>query len=163
MNVALGIAGLAGLLVAALTQFGNDHERSVNPCPPDANPARYGPAARYDGILITGSPEFVGRTVAALNRLYRTPSYRFAKQLRQIDERELPRRVLAQVTRRYAEVAPHTARMSCTVYGGIIVHEGAHVVFGPGHGPVYAAQARALEEMGEPYAASAALRMSARF
>jgi hypothetical protein len=164
VNQYLGIICLAGLVgVASFYRSGGDYKRSVNPCPQERNIGQYGPAARYDGILITGSPEFVSRTITALNRLRGTKSYHFARWLRHIDERELSPNVLAQVSRRYAEVAPRTARLSCTIYAGIIVHEGAHVVYGSGHGPVYAAQSRALQEMGEPYAARAALVRAASF
>lgn len=163
MNPYLGITCLAGLLAVAWHQSTSDYKRSVNPCPSERNIGRYGPAARYDGILITGSPEFVGRTVTALRRLDGLKSYRYALALRTITEARLDSRTLAQVTGRHAEVDPRTARMSCTLYAGIIVHEGAHVIHGAGHGPVYAAQAMALDEMGEPYAARAATRMAARF
>lgn len=163
MNPYLGITCLAGLLAVAWHQSTSDYKRSVNPCQPERNIGRYGPAARYDGILITGSPEFVGRTVTALRRLDGLKSYRYALALRTITEARLDSRTLAQVTGRHAEVDPRTARMSCTLYAGIIVHEGAHVIHGAGHGPVYAAQAMALDEMGEPYAARAATRMAARF
>lgn len=87
MNQYLGIICLAGLVgVASFYRSGSDYKRSVNPCPQERNIGRYGPAARYDGILITGSPEFVSRTVTALNRLRGTKSYRFARELRHIDE-----------------------------------------------------------------------------
>jgi len=142
---------------------GIGYMRSINPCPPETNLGQYGPAARYDGILITGSPEFVGRTVAALRRLDGLKSYRYALALKTITEARLDRLTLAQVTGRHAEVDPRTSRMSCTIYAGVIVHEGAHVIHGAGHGPVYAAQARALEEMGEPYAARTATQMASKF
>lgn len=156
---------LADSLAALVGADGvNAYAASANPCPAEDHPGQYGNLARYDGtIMISGSPEFVSRTVTALNRLYDTPSYRFAKALKRIEERQLSGRVLAQVSHGYAEVAPKTARMSCTIYAGIIVHEGAHVIYGSGHGPVYAAQARALEEMGETKAAGATLRLARNY
>lgn len=136
---------------------------SDNPCPADANPGRYGDAARYDGILITGSPEFVGRVVTALNRLYETPSYRFARELRHIEERELRPGRWAEVSGRHTLVTPKAARRSCTFLAGTIAHEGAHVVYGSDHGPVYAAQARALREMGELRAAVETERLASNY
>ena len=132
MNPYIGILGLTGLLAVAWHQSGSDYKRSINPCPAETNLGRYGPAARYDGILITGSHEFVGRTVAALRRLDGLKSYRYALALRAITEAELGPRILAQVSGRRAEVDPRTARMSCTLYAGIIVHEGAHVIHARG-------------------------------
>lgn len=146
-------------ILATITGI-RDGERSVNPCPPERNLGQYGESARYDGILIEGSPEFVSRVVTALNRLYDTPSYRYAKALRIIEERDLPRRIWAQVSGRHAMVSPRAAARSCTLLASTIAHEGAHVIHGSGHGPVYAAQAQALEEMGEPHAAQSALRMA---
>lgn len=163
MNPYLGIACLTGLSALAWLGLKHEYMHSVNPCPAEANLGRYGSAARYDGILITGSPEFVGRTITALRRLDGLKSYRYALTLKTITEARLDRRTLAQVTGRHAEVAPRTARMSCTIYASVIVHEGAHVIHGTGHGPVYTAQARALEEMGEPYAARTATLMAAKF
>lgn len=136
---------------------------SDNPCPPDDNPGRYGDAARYDGILITGSPEFVGRVVTALNRLYHTSGYRYARELRHIEERELQPGRWAQVSGRHTLVTPRAARRSCTFLAGTIAHEGAHVVYGSDHAPVYAVQARALREMGEPRAAIETERLASNY
>lgn len=137
---------------------------SDNPCPPESNLGRYGDSARYDGsILITGSPEFVGRVVTALNRLYDTNSYRYAKALRHIEERNLRPGRWAQVSGRHTLITPRASTRSCTFLAGTIVHEGAHVIHGSGHGPVYAAQAQALREMGEPRAAAEAERMAANY
>lgn len=154
-------SGLIARIVPGVeTGVGHNYFRSINPCPPETNLGQYGPAARYDGILIQGSPEFVSRTVTALRRLDGTESYRYALALKSITEREINPRALAQVAMAHAEVAPKTSRMSCTLYAGVIAHEGAHVIHGRGHGPVYAAEAKALREMGEPYAAEAVMRMA---
>lgn len=155
--MAMVFSPLESLLVGVTGFTGDD--RSVNPCPPDRNLGQYGSSARYDGILIEGSPEFVSRTITALERLYPTDSYKYAKQLRLIEEARLHRRY-AQVSGRHAKIDTNAAKRSCTLLASTIVHEGAHVVYGSGHGPVYAAQARALEEMGEPHAARASMQMA---
>lgn len=168
-----GNSSFSGLLDPLFSRFariipdveigvGPSYFRSVSPCTPETNLGQYGRAARYDGILIKGSPEFVSRTVTALRRLDGTESYRYALALRSITEREINPRALAQVSMAHAEVAPKTSRMSCTLYAGVIAHEGAHVIHGRGHGPVYAAEAKALREMGEPYAAEAVMRLAGR-
>lgn len=133
-------------------------------CPDDPHSGNYGPTVTYDDtIRIIGSPQFVSRVVVALHRLHETPSYRYAKALRIIEEANLPRDRWAQVSGRHTLVSPRAAARSCTFLAGTIAHEGAHVIHGAGHGPVYAAQAKALEEMGELRAARSALAMASRY
>lgn len=155
---------LAQVLATAIGLQGADHTQSRAPCPADPHSGNYGPSVIYDDtIRIIGSQQFISRVVVALHRLHETPSYRYAKALRIIEEAALPRDRWAQVSGRHTLISPHASTRSCTFLAGTIVHEGAHVIHGSGHGPVYAAQAQALREMGEPRAAAEAERMAANY
>jgi hypothetical protein len=128
-------------------------------CPVERDLGAYGSAAIYDHtIRIEGSPEFVGRTMNALDRLYGTSGYRYAKALRRIVERhDGPRNANAWIHRggTVANVSAKAARRSCTAYASTIAHEGAHAL---GHGEygAYKVKAQVLQEFGESWAAFSA-------
>jgi hypothetical protein len=143
------IAAVVGLIALCLAP-----EFSINPCPADPNPGRYGSSVVLDGVYISGSPEFVGLTVQAIQRVWHTPSYRYIKRISSIEERDLPGRwAEISLADRRAKAGMASASRGCTAHGATLVHEGAHVVYGPAHKEVYAAHAQALREMGEPIAA----------
>jgi hypothetical protein len=121
-----------------------------NSCADGSDPKRYGRSAVYDGVRISGSPEFVGLTVQAMMRTWDTPSYHYVRKIRSIEERPLRgAHAMIYPHNGRAYVDPATARWGCTLYGPVLVHEGSHMVYGHDHKKVYAVHAQSLREMGE--------------
>lgn len=161
MKFIILVCAIAALLALFADEFPIWIDASLtaqNPCPASWE-KDYGANASFDGIHISGSPRFVSRTIVALQILWGKPSYRYAQNLRLIRESSRPPsfRALAWYNwRGVMEALPKTAELGCAIYASIIVHEGAHAVYGAGHGPVYAAESQALRELNEPAAAAVA-------
>ncbi len=153
----LDAAIVAGVLwgashVDSLPDIGDNAQSQ---CEDDNAPAwPHGRVAWLDGIRIEGSPDFITRTVSAINRARDIPSFRYIENIRSITERDLPGRY-AQIHlhNQAAEVNPTAVQRGCVFLAGVLVHEGAHVTYGANHFPVYAAQAQAYREMGATLAA----------
>lgn len=163
-TIAIAVLGIAVYGVAHMEKYASAMSGTTgNGCPTERNIGSYGTRARFDGITIVGSAAFVSKTVTALQRAYHIKSYRYISELDRIEERPSRRDAQAWIYlgTRTAFVGSDTANKSCTYYASILVHEGAHVVFGSGHGPVYAAQAQALTELNEPAAARSTFKLAA--
>lgn len=162
LNDIIGLA-LVGLCACGLLLVDAHQNRPENPCPAEENLGAYGSLARFDGIVISGSPTFVSKTITALRRVYHTKSYRYISELDRIEERPARSDAMAWIYpgTRTAYVSDAAVKRGCTYYAATLVHEGAHVVLGSNHGPVYAAESRALAELGEPRAAQFTAKLSA--
>lgn len=124
-----------------------------NGCPSEPNTSGYSRSIIYDRtIRIEGSPEFIGRTVTALNRIRNTIWYRYAKALHRIVGRSdnAPQEAIAWLSRETvtAYVLPEIARETCAYFASVIIHEGSHALGQMEHG-AYTNQAAALRDIGE--------------
>lgn len=146
-HAALGGAALVGAIAIIFISDSNILSELGNPkltigngfSAPACNTSRnFGTDTSFDGIRITGSPQFVSATVDALQKLWYTPSYRrYVKALHTIAETDRgPRNALAWTVPGSGVMWAYgsTARRSCHGYARTITHEGAHNV-GIGHGP----------------------------
>jgi hypothetical protein len=153
--IAIALVSLLAVAVFVLTEDQSITQaitQAVQPnsCADGTDLKRFGSSTRFDGVQISGSPEFVGLTVQAMQRTWKTPSYHYIRRIRSIEERPLQgAHAMIYTHNGRAYVDPNTARMGCTIYGPVLVHEGSHMVYGHDHKTVYAVHAQSLREMGE--------------